>query len=473
MTWTFKLRGREVDLETVDDLVAVPNVEPADEAPVGGLPAVRSFERHGWRLCSHRRAAALSQPSRRILRHRSGTMLIETDLLTVQVAPDIPEHRVDEVLEDDHLTRVRRLAFAANAYEVRVSPDLELRELVDGLQRRTSRYRFAEPTFLQTLPKRAKPTDPGFAFQWQHSNAGADLHSEKAWALTRGRGLRIAVIDHGMQVNHPDLRDGIIGGGYFSSAESGSNFAPYRNGMADFPDDSHGTFCLGMAGARMNNARGVCGSAPESDLIAVACDRVGTMTTLARAIAYAADPRCEEPESQAAGADVISCSLGPDGTDTWEVPSVVDLALTFAATEGRNGLGIPIFWAVNNGYRPIQDDQICSHELVIAVGRSNRYDQSDGGAFGHKLEFLAPGADVYSTKSNSRYGSGSGTSYSAPLAAGVAALVLACHPQLTRAEVLDRLRSSCDRIGGVTYEDGRHPDYGYGRLNAEKAVGVS
>jgi len=318
--------------------------------------------------------------------------------------------------------------------------------------------------------------------QWQHYNngsrgvIGSGINSFKAWESSRGcgseRAVRVAVIDTGMQVDHPSLKNGIIGGGYFTSTGPGKqfNFVPYRPGMTGFPANNHGTFCLGMAGAR----EGVFGSAPESHLIAIACNPDGVIPTLARAISYAADPLSEDPEASSDdGADIIACSLGPCRETVQEYPSlppVLDQAITSAAIKGRKGLGIPIFWAVKNNYRPIEEDSICSHEYVIAVSRSNCYDQTDGGGFGAKLDFLAPGANVYSTTSKSSYGSGSGTSYAASLAAGVAALILARYPDWSREEVIDRMRSSCDRIGGVKYKGGHHVDYGYGRINAAKAV---
>ncbi len=82
----------------------------------------------------------------------------------------------------------------------------------------------------------------------------------------------------------------------------------------------------------MNNDRGGCGSAPEADLIAVAClsDQIGTQTTLARALAYAADPSREDGRARADdGADIISVSLGPNGAD-WAMTSILDLAIQFA-----------------------------------------------------------------------------------------------------------------------------------------------
>ncbi len=105
------------------------------------------------------------------------------------------------------------------------------------------------------------------------------------------------------------------------------------------------------------------------------------------------------------------------------------------------------------------------------MGRSNRHDLEDGSAFGPELDFLAPGRDVYSTAGANRYEFGTGTSYATPLAAGVGALVLSRHPDWTANQVREHLRKTCDKIGGVAYNQaGHHPEYGYGRINAERAV---
>jgi thermitase len=167
---------------------------------------------------------------------------------------------------------------------------------------------------------------------------------------------------------------------------------------------------------------------------------------------------------------VIACSLGPNGAD-WDLTSVLDLAIRFAANQGRGGLGTPIFWAVSNGFFDIARDEVSSHPDVIGVGRSDRNDVADGSAFGPKLEFLAPGAEVYSTTSGSRYDFGTGTSYAAPLAAGVGALVLARYPNWTAQQVRKRLSDTCDKVGGVPYDaNGHHDNYGAGRINAARAV---
>ena len=116
-------------------------------------------------------------------------------------------------------------------------------------------------------------------------------------------------------------------------------------------------------------------------------------------------------------------------------------------------------------------DGVCSHPDILAVSRSNRNDLEDGAAYGPNLEFLAPGVEVLSTTATKGFGPSTGCSFAAPLAAGVAALVLARFPEMSRDEVRQRLRDSCDKVGGVAYDArGHHPEYGFGRVNAGRAV---
>jgi hypothetical protein len=517
MKWSFRLGKKEVSYTIADTAVAVrPSTDLRESATravmtnrfglvakddsKGGkfgidLPSRNRnvFERAGWlfvepqaavaRAASERASIPDAEVVRQVLINRAGELLITTNLVTVQLPEELTQEQALGRLKADQLRIVRQLGFAPNLFEARLPARRPLPELIAELQSKTDTYRFVNPVLLQVLRGRMKPTDPMFDRQWQHTNdgsdggkVGADIHSEAAWDLTRGVGpqrpVRIAVIDNGMQISHPDLKDGIKSGGYFEDdGNGGSNFVRFQPGMTGFPSGSHGTFCMGMAGARMNNGRGGCGSAPEADLMAVAClsDQVGSQATLARAVAYAYDPSTIEAQATAAdGADVIVCSLGPD-TD-WDITPELDLAISGAA-RGRGGLGVPVFWAVSNFPVEVSLDEVCSHADVMAVGRSNRNDLEDGSAFGPKLEFLAPGRDVFSTTSGGNFDTGTGTSYAAPLSAGVGALVISRHPDWTAGQVRQRLRDSCDKVGGVVYNvDGHHDEYGFGRLNAEKAV---
>lgn len=519
MIWTFRLRGKEISLTSVEEAAAVrptpdllggagarsavarrfgaPATDDGHRGRFGlDLPARnrRIFEQAGWVFVEPEaavaRAAAFTtarlddaQAVQEVYLDRAGNIQVTSDVVTLQLEPGVSEGEARRRMDADGLELIRAIPFAPNTFEARATEQRPLRELIDDLQSKPY-YLFAEPMLLQAITGRLKPADPRYANQWQHFNdggnngaIGADVHAEGAWDRTRGRGdqrpVRIAVIDNGMQVTHPDLRDGVIGAGYFQSTGLGTaNFVRFPAGGGGFPDESHGTFCMGMAGARMNNNRGGCGVAPEADLLAIAClgDQIGTQVTLARAVAYAADPSREDgTASPADGADVITCSLGPNGAD-WDLTSVLDLAIRFAANQGRAARGVPIFWAVSNGHFEVARDEVSSHPDVIAVGRSNRRDRADGSAFGSELAFLAPGRDVYNTRSGGGYRFWTGTSFAAPLAAGVGALVLARYPQFTAQQVRQRLRDTCDKIGNVQYNQGHHDEYGFGRINAEQAV---
>lgn len=322
---------------------------------------------------------------------------------------------------------------------------------------------FAEPDFIEHIGQRYVPGDPDYPRQWHH----ARMAMERAWDISKGAGVRVAVIDNGFDATHPDLAFGPLSG-WFRATEDliDADFIP---GIARMPGDWHGTACAGMIAAREGNGIGGCGVAFGSELMAIACgrDQVGTQSTLARALAYAARPDREDVDGR--GADVVCCSLGPNGA-AWTMQQVLAEAIEFVSAHGRDGRGTPIFWASTNGNHPISADEVCSCPQVIAVGRSTRNDRDDGSGFGDELECLAPGVGVWLPIQGGRHATLTGTSFAAPAAAGVAALVLSAMPELTAAELRARLRSSCDKIGPLPYVQGRNARYGFGRLNALKAL---
>lgn len=325
---------------------------------------------------------------------------------------------------------------------------------------------YAEPDFVEHLGQRLTPNDPEFAQQWHHQN----ISSQDAWDITQGDGVRIAVIDNGFDVNHPDLRFGSASGWFKDNMNfSDAHFVPNTTGM---PDENHGTACAGMIAAIADNIRGGCGVAFNSHLSMIAClsDQIGPQSTLARAISYAANPALEG--SSAPGADIISCSLGPNGAN-WNMTGVLEDAIDFASSQGRSGLGCAIFWACTNGNHPISFDKVCSHPKVIATGRSTQGDADNGSGFGPKLEFLAPGVDVWIPASGGGYHSTTGTSFAAPCAAGVAGLALSVNRSLTATELRTLLRESCDKVGQLPYINDRNDIYGHGRVNSEKAVSAA
>ncbi|HWM12023.1 MAG TPA: S8 family serine peptidase [Solirubrobacteraceae bacterium] len=485
-------RDRAKTVEEIDSVVAI-RVSRDDRgglmageesygsgAPVADMPddSLEAFRNAGWLFVDPTpetaRAVEASEPldsaedAGKLVRRADGRYGIVTRRLNVQLAPELSEEEAEQVLEERGLQPLTRLTFAPNLYEVDTSAHADALaasvELNDD-----PRFKLAEPSFVEHVPERLVPTDPRYAEQWQWPI----VRAEQAWDSTRGAGIRIAVIDNGFNTGHEDLLPGIVGtSAFYRTNPNGTvSFVQGTNGM---PNSNHGTFCAGMAGARQNNQRGGCGAAPESELALVAClgDQVGTQTTLARAVAYAADPSREVPGADPAdGADILVSSLGPNGA-AWDLTAVLELAIEFAAATGRGGRGLSIFWAASNGTNvDVLQDEVVSHADVIAVVRSNQNDVEDNAARGPEVELIAPGVNVVSTMGNGGYGPSTGTSFAAPCAAGCAALALATNPDLTRDELRAIMRDTADKIGGVAYDaNGHHPDYGFGRVNAQAAV---
>lgn len=415
------------------------------------------------------------QEAGQVYQQEDGHILIGSRNLIVQLSPELSDTAARRELKKRKLSIVRPLAFAKNQFQVAVPTSEDLLAVANALQESEIAVS-AEPEFIEYIGQRFTPNDPTYAQQWHLNNrggaggvAGADIAAERAWEFTRGRGVRVAVIDNGFDVRHQDLAPAIVAESGFFDATS-----TFRQTLTGFPDSDHGTFCAGMVGARHGNNRDGCGSAPECELMLLASrgDQIGTQATLARAVAYAANPGLEVAgASMASGADVIVSSLGPNGAN-WALTAVLENAILYATRQGRRGRGTPVFWASSNGNNvDIALDQVVSHPSVIAVGRSRNNDREDNSARGAQLDFLAPGVNVVSTASGGGTRVDTGTSFAAPLAAGVGALVLSINPDITAIELRQILCDTCDKIGGVAYNaGGHHPDYGFGRVNAFRAA---
>jgi subtilisin family serine protease len=328
-----------------------------------------------------------------------------------------------------------------------------------------------------------------------------DAHAnvEAAHALTRGEGITVAVIDDGIDIDHVEF------------AGSGKIVAP-QDMLPRGPDprprlstNNHGTACAGVAVA--NGSVGASGVAPAARLMPIRLQAgLGSMAE-AEAFRYAADQ----------GADVISCSWGPPDGEWWNpddpvhqavapLPASTRLAMDYAATQGRGGKGCVLLYAAGNGNESVDNDGYASHPAVLAIAacndRGRRAIYSD---FGRAVWCSFPSNDFELPEANhpapltpgiwttdrsgapgynrGRAGEGDatglftnsfgGTSSACPGAAGVAALVLAMQPGLRRAEVADVLKRACDRIdpqAGQYNAAGRSALYGWGRLNALRAV---
>ena len=379
----------------------------------------------------------------------------------------------------------------------------------------------AEPSFFIPLRKRAYiPNDPLFKNQWHLHNDGTDssvsgsdhAHVAEAWEVLKafkgnigGKGVNLAIIDDGFDLDHEDFTGRFTNGYDFADND---NDPTYENGWNPNYSDMHGTCCAGVAGAATDNGKGVSGACPECTLIPIRMD----MNT------YSLDDAAYESFEWAAdhGADIISNSWGPaDNGGAVDMNTKLKNLVENLATKGRNGKGIIILFAAGNGAEDIDGvktkDGFAGNSNVFAIGATNaqgmRVKYSD---YGQSLDFMTPSQDFQRCQlENDYYGqylacdgdfdgiwtidntgedgynSGNyaqgdkkgnytndfgGTSSACPLAAGITGLVLSANPNLTRYEVYQIYVETSDKVGGVTYSYGFNEKYGYGRINACEAV---
>ncbi|MBL4708847.1 MAG: S8 family peptidase, partial [Flavobacteriales bacterium] len=361
------------------------------------------------------------------------------------------------------------------------------------------RVQFAEPNMLFTGNLFSNPL---LGSQWGINNtgqgvcngngtAGADANVDLAWGITTGVGIRIAILDQGIQMNHPDLNV-VAGKDHFGNGNGGPVLAV----------DNHGTACAGIAAAR-DNAIGIIGVAPGAELLS---GRIGSGTD---AITSKAVKKAFKWAWKDQDADVISCSWGVGKSGR------IKRAIKKAKKKGRDHKGCVIVFASGNENNDI--GWPATMDQVIAVGASSPCDtrkrSSDdptevnpgnstdpagvscdgetwwGSNFGPELDVVAPGVLMYTTDrvGNNGYNTAlagetpafagddgdldyfecfNGTSSAAPFAAGVCALILARNGGLTSDQVQEILESTADDIEAAGFDN----ESGHGRVNALNAV---
>ncbi len=332
-------------------------------------------------------------------------------------------------------------------------------------------FKNSEPEFLyQDL---LTSNDQYFYNQWGLKNTGQhcstssiDIRAENAWSIATGSNVQIAVFDHGIKMDHPDLVNNILGTGY--DAQTNTTPSILRG--------PHGTLCAGVAGAEQNNTIGVSGVAPNADLISVSISLTwgDTPQQLANGFNWAWNN----------GADVISNSWGG-----YSPSSIIENAIADALTYGRGGLGTIIVFAAGNEnntsirYPGNSNPDILVVGAIAPNGQRKSYTSCDGetgwgSCYGTQLDIMAPGVLIPSTTSTDGYSQTfNGTSSACPHVAGVAALILSVDPNLTALQVRNIIETTAQKVGGYSYQStgGRpngtwHNEMGYGLVNAYASV---
>ncbi|MGE5707816.1 MAG: S8 family peptidase [Bacteroidota bacterium] len=307
---------------------------------------------------------------------------------------------------------------------------------------------YVEPDYLYQIS--FDPNDVSYGNQYALKN----MEAPKAWEITKGSSdVVIAIVDTGVDLDHEDLKDKLVAG--YNAVDPSKT-----------PDDdnSHGTHCAGISAASTNNGVGVAGLAINCKVMPVkvmTAQGSGSTSGIADGITWAVDH----------GADVISLSLGGPGGGA-AMKDAVDYALsknvTVIAAMGNNGTNQMSYPAAYPG--------------VIAVGASDKNDKiASFSQYGNWISVAAPGVDILATTPNhdnylnktypnkitKNYSLMSGTSMATPYTSGLAGLVLSQFPNLTPAQVKERLEKTADKVQGLTaFND----HYGHGRINAVRAL---
>ena len=167
----------------------------------------------------------------RTFRDDQGHIFVDTKRLTIKFKPGLSKEEINTFLAKANLKVVNEFKFSPSAYEVQVVDNRDSLDVSMELSNNENLDSAPEPVFKQFIPSRFKPTDPSYSQQWQwkNSNSLADVHAESAWDITRGEGIKIAVIDNGIDVSHPDLAPAINSeAGHFDEDASGNVIFRYR-----------------------------------------------------------------------------------------------------------------------------------------------------------------------------------------------------------------------------------------------------
>jgi thermitase len=359
--------------------------------------------------------------------------------------------------ETELIRKIRGL----EVYQIKIPAHTSVEEMVYALNRNPD-VEYAEPNYRTRLA--VTPNDSLFDYQYYLHNSGqeigppgsprgkseADIKATAAWEETKGSSdVLIAIVDTGVDLLHPDLKNKIYSGG-----------RDFINDDFDATDDyGHGTIVASIATAETNNREGIAGVAWNSKILPVKVmdeNGEGYYSELIDGIMWAVDN----------GASVINLSLGGD-----EASDPLCNALKHAYDNG-----VIVVAAVGNDAAsvlyPAAYDAYC-----LAVAATDYEDKrTEWSNFGTQVDVAAPGDRVvgavptwYWGPDSFPYAFGTGTSVSTPQVSGLAALIKGLKPWLTVGQIMDVIRYSADDVNSSEHP-GQDDYIGFGRINMEKAL---
>jgi thermitase len=336
------------------------------------------------------------------------------------------------------------------SFVVKLAPNLTMQDAGEFL-RALPGVRYVEPNYLAFAF--ATPNDPSFSQQYGPQRIQANL----AWDIWQPqRTVYIAIIDTGIDSNHPDLTN---------KMRRHSNGMVYgwntlNNTTNALDDNGHGTHCAGIAAAEINNGVGIAGVAAWNPNVAnsrayvqlmpvkvLSSSGSGSLDAVARGITWAADN----------GAHILSLSLGA-GSGAQQLQDAVNYAWNrgclVVVAAGNGGSSSPQYPAY--------------YTNCIAVAATDSSDRlASFSQYGSWVDIAAPGVNILATYPNNQYRSLSGTSMACPHVAGAAAVLWSHNPSLTNAQLRSALETNVDSYQPY---NGRTIAPNAGRLNVYRAL---
>lgn len=298
-------------------------------------------------------------------------------------------------------------------------------------------------SFLQTS---ALPNDPALSTAWQFERVGADETWNK---VNNAQTVVVAVIDTGMNTQHPDLKDNVV---------TGYDFVEGTTNMVDL--SGHGTLVSGCVAAVANNGIGIAGIAGAAN-IKVAPYRVGGLSDGDKNldVGYI----CAALYEAAGRSDVKVINMSFGG---YMVSAALRTAVENAAAAGK----VIVAAAGNEGADANYSGELAipaSYNNVISVGATDNTNKIAYFSQHNSLvDLCAPGMKIYSTSHDGTYEVTSGTSFSSPITAGACAVLMAADPNMTSTEVETLLEETALDFGAK----GRDDYYGYGMIQLDAAL---
>ena len=276
--------------------------------------------------------------------------------------------------------------------------------------------------------------DPSYSSSW----ALPKIQAPTAWDNANGNGVIIAILDTGVDGSHPDLAANMVPG--WNIYDNNSNTSDVHG---------HGTSVSGTAAMVGNNSKGSAGVAWGAKIMPVRIagpDGYAYWSTIAQGINWAADH----------GARVANISYGVSGSST----------VQSAAQYMRNKGGVVVVSAGNTG--ALVGD--AAHDSMLSVSATGSTDvRPSWSSYGNYVDLAAPGVSIYATTRGGGYANVSGTSFSSPITAATVALMMSANGSLGPSDIDKILKSTAIDLGTAGFDQ----YYGYGRINAAKAVAAA